>query len=163
MVRALMSLLIAGCGSSSTAAPPPVEAHEPVAAAEARYHATVLPAESAHGDVEQDALDATKESVERALASTGGAIAGAAPPALPQYVFRPSVGEITAEPTGRTRATVTVMVEIDGRIVASLRGTATAYVERTAPLRERQLAAIDGALEGAFQNLPQLVARLEQR
>jgi hypothetical protein len=160
-VRVLSLLLIAGCGSSSTAAPPPDE--PVVVAAEERYHATVLPAESAHGDIEQEALDATKVIVERALAGTGGVTDGDPAPALPRYVFRPSVGEVTAEPTGRTRATVTVMVEINGRIVASLRGTATAYVERTAPLGDRQLAAIDGALQGAFQNLPELVARLEQR
>ena len=159
-MRSLLLLLVAGCGSSSATAPPPDDAPPP---AEPRYHATVLPAESAHGDVEQDALDATKPMVERALATTGGVFADDASPTLPRYLFRPSVGEITAEPTGRTRATVTIMVEIDGRIVASLRGTATAFVDRTAPLAARQQAAIEGALEGAFQNLPALVARLEHR
>jgi len=102
--------------------------------------------------------------IARALAQTGGVRGGAPPPRdLRSYVFRPSVGEVRAEPTGRTRATVTVFVESDGRIVAALRGTATAYVERSAPLAERQLAAIEGAVQGAFAHLPELVARLEQR
>lgn len=155
----IVAAVAAACGSSS---PGPSTDARATSSVEPRYHATVLPAEAASDDVDDDALEGMRAVVERELAHTGGVVGDAAP-SLPRYVFRPSVGDVSAEPSGRTRATVTVMVESDGRVVAALRGTATAFVERNAPLADRQLAAIEGAVQGAFANLPTLVARLETR
>lgn len=116
--------------------------------------------------VEDEALAGAKGFLVQELVQTGGladptARAGDEP--LPAYVFHVTVGAIEAHATGRTRASVSALIRTQGggRIVGALRGTATAYVERTAPLSVRQQRAIEGALEGAFQRWPELLRRLE--
>jgi len=116
-------------------------------------------------DVEDDALAGAKRYLVAELAKTGGVPPGDAGAALPAYVFHATVREMQPDPSGRTRASVELLVRTEGsgKIVGMLRGTATAYVERSEPLSTRQRKAIEGALAGALQRLPQLLDRLEHR
>jgi len=156
------ALLLAACGPAG-AAPSGDPAPRP-AAAQARYHATVPTPVASDGDVEAEALSGARAFLQSRIGRTGGAprpSSGA--PTLPVYVFRATVGEMDPDASGRTRAAVTVVVEeaAGGRVVGAMSASATAFVERTAPLAARQQRAIEGALEGALRSLPRLLDHLE--
>ena len=158
---ALACSLVIGCGASSSPEPEPRAPMTQVD--DARFYAAVPMPVDVAGNVEDDALAGAKSFLEGELARNGGA-PGPSPTGGSVYVFQVAVGTMEADPSGRTRASVsaTVSTQDEGRIVGTMRGTATAFVERGQPLAVRQQRAIEGALEGALRNLPTLLSRLEQ-
>lgn len=158
----LLAAVLPACGSSveqtATAVPRPERV---------RYYADVTMPVAGTEDVEDEALAGARSFLVHELVGTGGladpaARADDAP--LPAFVFHVTVGTMEAHATGRTRASVSALVRTQdgGRLVGALEGTATAFVDRTAPLEVRQQRAIEGALQGAFQRWPELLRRLER-
>jgi hypothetical protein len=157
---------LGGCGASTTSATR-TDGAESVASSPAnpRYHATVPTPNAPDAHVERAALRRAQKFVEQQLAQTGGSVDGDDGQQLPAYVFRGAVQTMESDPSGRTRAEVEIVVRVrkTGKIVGMLRGAATAYTDRNAPLAERQQRALRGAFQGALQPLPQLLERLEDK
>jgi hypothetical protein len=164
-LAAVALILVVACAGSAapTTSQPPAP---PLRPEHVRYLATVPPLVSEHGDVSSAALLGAGRFLAQQLAAGGGAAREVVGPALqrPAYVFHVTVGTVEAADSGRTRASVTAIVRTEegGRVVGILRGTATAFVERTQPLAVRQQRAIEGAIEGALQRLSELLDRLER-
>lgn len=162
-----MAVLLAGCGSATASKGDAAAIPAALAPAEVRYWARIEPPRANDEGVTREALAGARRHLGQALVRTGGAPASAreaAPgPDRPSFVFHVTVTSLAADHTGRTRASVSTVVrtEAGGRIVGALSGTATAYVERSAPLAVRQERAIDGAIDGALRRWPELLARLE--
>lgn len=144
---------------------PAAQTAEPTStpAVDPRYLATIPQPEAPEADVDPNALAGAKRFLARELAKTGGVAPAQTDAALPAYVFNTTVRDMQPDPSGRTRASVELVVSTErgGKIVGMLQGAATAYVERSEPLSTRQRKAIEGALAGALQRLPQLLHRLE--